>query len=85
MNRLGHNRWGKEPLTPLQKFDLWQMREAGIPMSECMLWFKRSKSTLDRAMREMRAAKGHAERPKMRGQFSRAYLTRIRTQETDTR
>lgn len=41
--------------TPSEKFEVWQMREAGVPFKDLESYFQCSRSTLDRVMREMRA------------------------------
>lgn len=70
-------------LTPAQKFELWQMRESGVPFKDCQSWFKCSKPTLDRAMREMRVKLGRLEQVGKRKQYARTHLTCVSRQLND--
>ena len=66
-------------LTPKQKFEARQMREAGISFRECQLWFGCSRSTLIRALRELREKLG-PEQISQRKQYARVHLARINGQ-----
>lgn len=66
-------------LTPKQKFELRQMREAGISFRECGLWFNCSRTTLMRALRELREKLG-PEQIQQRKQYARVHLARVNGQ-----
>jgi len=70
------------PLTTPQKFELRQMREAGVPMRECEIWFGKSRATLHRALRDLREKMG-PEHMKKRSQYARLHLTHRTSQASE--
>jgi IS30 family transposase len=61
-------------LTPREKFEVRQMREAGISIRECAGYMNVSKATIYRVLSELRGKLGPEKLP--RGQSARAHLTR---------
>ncbi len=69
----------REALSPRDKFELWQQREAGISVLDCAAYHQVSRATVLRIMAEMRRKFGRREKLP-NGQRARSYLGRLENQ-----
>jgi hypothetical protein len=68
-------------LSPLDKFELRQFREAGVSVKDCAAYKNISVATCLRALAELRAKLGPEKLPN--GRRARSYLTRREIQVSD--
>lgn len=69
-------RRGRPPaLTTRDEFEIWQNREAGVPVKDCAKYFNVSPATVLRVMAKLRKKLGRVEKLP-NGQRARSYLTR---------